>query len=54
MTLVAMRNQIQLYTANDSLIHPLVRPALIYLAGLPLLFMVASYGEVLRDEIVYT
>jgi acetyl esterase/lipase len=53
-TPVEIRNQIQLYTTNDLLIHPLVSPALAYLGGLPPLFFIASDREVLRDEIVYT
>ena len=53
-TPVEIRNQIQLYTTNDLLIHPLVSPALAYLGGLPPLFFVASEREVLRDEIVFT
>jgi hypothetical protein len=51
---VEIRNQIQLYTTNDLLIHPLVGPALAYLGELPPLFFIASDREVLRDEIVYT
>jgi acetyl esterase/lipase len=47
-------HQIQLYTTNDLLIHPLVSPAFSYLGGLPPLLVVASDREVLRDEIVYT
>ena len=47
-------HQIQLYTTNDLLIHPLVSPAFAYLGGLPPLLVVASDREVLRDEIVYT
>lgn len=50
---VEIRHQIQLYTTNDLLIHPLVSPALAYLGGLPPLFFVASEREVLRDEIVF-
>ena len=51
---VEIPHQIQLYTTNDLLTHPLVSPALAYLGGLPPLFVVASDREVLRDEIVYT
>ena len=47
-------HQIQLYTTNDLLIHPLVSPAFAYLGGLPPLLVVASDREVLRDEIIYT
>ncbi|KAI9460341.1 hypothetical protein F5148DRAFT_1150733 [Russula earlei] len=46
--------QIQLYTTNALLKHPLVSPVLAYLGGLPPLFIVASDREVLRDEIIYT
>ena len=51
---VEIRQQIQLYTTNDLMIHPLVSPTLAYLGGLPPLFVIASDREVLRDEIVYT
>lgn len=51
---VEIPQQIQLYTTNDLLIHPLVSPALAYLGGLPPLFVIASDREVLRDEILYT
>ncbi|KAK1220369.1 hypothetical protein PQX77_016860 [Marasmius sp. AFHP31] len=46
--------QVQLYTVNSLLFHPLVSPALSYLGGLPQLFFIASDKEVLRDEIIYT
>lgn len=46
--------QIQLYTTNALLKHPLVSPVLAYLGGLPPLFVIASDREVLRDEILYT
>ncbi|KAH9055379.1 hypothetical protein EDB87DRAFT_1333457 [Lactarius vividus] len=49
-----IRQQIQLYTTNDLLIHPLISPALAYLGGLPPLFVIASDREVLRDEILFT
>ncbi|KAH8984794.1 Alpha/Beta hydrolase protein [Lactarius hatsudake] len=51
---VEIRQQIQLYTTNDLLMHPLVSPALAYLGGLPPLFVIASDREVLRDEILFT
>ncbi|KAH9055377.1 Alpha/Beta hydrolase protein [Lactarius vividus] len=51
---VEIRQQIQLYTTNDLLIHPLVSPVLAYLGGLPPLFVIASDREVLRDEILFT
>ncbi|KAH8985536.1 alpha beta-hydrolase [Lactarius akahatsu] len=50
---VEIRQQIQLYTTNDLLIHPLVSPVLAYLGGLPPLFVIASDREVLRDEILF-
>jgi hypothetical protein len=46
--------QIQLYTTNALLKHPLVSPVFAYLGGLPPLFVIASDREVLRDEIIYT
>ena len=46
--------QVQLYTQNSLLAHPLVSPALSYLGGLPPLLVIASDAEVLRDEIIYT
>ncbi|KAI9441920.1 alpha beta-hydrolase [Lactarius indigo] len=52
--LLEIPQQIQLYTTNDLLIHPLVSPALAYLGGLPPLFVIASDREVLRDEIIFT
>ncbi|KAK2463097.1 hypothetical protein APHAL10511_004752 [Amanita phalloides] len=51
---LTINNQVQIYTQNSLLVHPLVSPALSYLGGLPPLFFIASDGEVLRDEIVYT
>lgn len=50
---VEIPHQIQLYTTNDLLVHPLVSPVQAYLGGLPPLFVIASDREVLRDEIVY-
>ncbi|KAF9268529.1 alpha/beta-hydrolase [Marasmius fiardii PR-910] len=47
-------SQLQLYTVNSLLFHPLVSPALSYLGGLPPLLFIASDKEVLKDEIVYT
>ena len=46
--------QVQLYTQNSLLVHPLVSPALSYLGGLPPLLAVAGDAGVLRDEIIYT
>ena len=51
---LTISRQIQLYTTNPLLRHPLVSPVLAYLGGLPPLFIIASDREVLRDEIVYT
>jgi acetyl esterase/lipase len=51
---LTISHQIQLYTTNTLLKHPLVSPVLAYLGGLPPLFIIASDREVLRDEIIYT
>lgn len=51
---LTITQQIQLYTPNSLLVHPLISPALSYLGGLPPLLFIASDGEVLRDEIIYT
>ena len=51
---IGITRQIQLYTTNELLKHPLVSPVLAYLGGLPPLFVIASDREVLRDEIIYT
>jgi acetyl esterase/lipase len=51
---LTITRQIQLYTTNPLLKHPLVSPVLAYLGGLPPLFIIASDREVLRDEIIYT
>ncbi|KAH6914019.1 lipase/esterase [Coprinopsis sp. MPI-PUGE-AT-0042] len=45
--------QIQFYTRNSLLLHPLVSPAFSYLGDLPPLLFIASDKEVLRDEIIY-
>lgn len=50
---VSIRSQIQLYTTNNLLTHPLVSPVTGYLGGLPPLYILASDKEVLRDEIIY-
>ncbi len=50
---LTVREQVQLYCANNLLVHPLVSPALSYLGGLPELLVIASDAEVLRDEILY-
>ncbi|KIL68736.1 hypothetical protein M378DRAFT_70444 [Amanita muscaria Koide BX008] len=51
---LTLKSQVHLYTQNSLLGHPLVSPALSYLGGLPPLLFIASNGEVLRDEIIYT
>ena len=52
-TYYQVKSQIQLYTTNNLLTHPLVSPINAYLGGLPPLFIMASDKEVLRDEIIY-
>ncbi|KAF8629564.1 hypothetical protein AX15_003377 [Amanita polypyramis BW_CC] len=52
--ILTINSQVQLYAQNSLLVHPLVSPALSYLGGLPPLLFIASNGEVLRDEIIYT
>ena len=47
-------SQIQLYTSNNLVSHPLIGHCGAYLGGLPPLFFMAGDHEVLRDEIVYT
>lgn len=49
-----VKDQVQLYAPNNLLNHPLISPALSYLGGLPPLLIIASDGEVLRDEIIYS
>ena len=51
---IVVKDQVHLYTVNNLLTHPLVSSAYSYLGGLPPLFVIASDGEVLRDEIIYT
>ncbi|TFK23134.1 alpha/beta-hydrolase [Coprinopsis marcescibilis] len=51
---LAVDNQIQFYTRNSLLVHPLVSAACSYLGNLPPLFIIASDKEVLRDEIIYS
>ena len=48
-----IHDQIQFYCTNDQLSHPLVSPVVSYLGGLPPMLVIASDGEVLRDEIIY-
>lgn len=52
--IIEVTQQVQLYTPNGLLQHPLVSPALSYLGGLPPLMFIAGEREVLRDEIIYT
>ena len=51
---IPLRHQLQIYTTNDLLAHPLVSPInQASLGGLcPLIFLVGG-GEVLRDEQIY-
>ncbi|KAH9944756.1 lipase/ esterase [Amylocystis lapponica] len=46
--------QLQMYTPNYLLTHPLVSPAVSYLGGLPPLHVIVCEKEVLRDEIIYS
>ncbi|TLS24594.1 hypothetical protein PpBr36_08142 [Pyricularia pennisetigena] len=51
---VQIEKQIQMYTTNDLLKHPLVSPIMQpTLGGLPPLFIMTGGGEVLRDEQIY-
>ncbi|KAL2264775.1 hypothetical protein VTJ83DRAFT_7285 [Remersonia thermophila] len=51
---VELKEQIQLYTTNDLMIHPLVSPVLQpTLGGLPPLLIMVGGGELLRDEQIY-
>ncbi|TLD28227.1 hypothetical protein PspLS_03251 [Pyricularia sp. CBS 133598] len=51
---VQVEEQIQMYTTNDLLKHPLVSPIMQpTLGGLPPLFIMTGGGEVLRDEQIY-
>jgi acetyl esterase/lipase len=53
-TLIEIKDQIQLYTPNHMLTHPLVSPALQpSLGGLPPLLIQVGGGELLRDEQIY-
>jgi len=52
--LVAIKDQIQMYTTNQLISHPLVSPVLQpSLGGLPPLLVLTGGGEVLRDEQIY-
>jgi acetyl esterase/lipase len=50
---LVIEDQIQLYTRNDLLTHPLVSSSMGYMGGLPPLHFVISDKEVLRDEGIY-
>ncbi|KAM3079633.1 hypothetical protein ACMFMG_006045 [Clarireedia jacksonii] len=52
--LIQIKDQIQMYTTNDLISHPLVSPALQpSLGGLPPLLILTGGGEMLRDEQIY-
>lgn len=52
--MVPIKDQIQLYTTNQLISHPLVSPALQpSLGGLPPLLIMTGGGEILRDEQIY-
>lgn len=52
--LIEIKDQIQLYTTNALLTHPLVSPVLTpSLGGLPPLLIMVGGGELLRDEQIY-
>ncbi|KAI9776859.1 MAG: hypothetical protein M1839_009307 [Geoglossum umbratile] len=52
--MVHIKDQIQMYTTNELLSHPLVSPVLQpSLGGLPPLLVLTGGGEVLRDEQIY-
>ena len=52
--LVIIKDQIQMYTTNQLIAHPLVSPVLQpSLGGLPPLLIMTGGGEVLRDEQIY-
>lgn len=51
---IILKDQIQMYTTNELLSHPLVSPILQgSLGGLPPLLVLTGGGEVLRDEQIY-
>ncbi|KAI1141280.1 alpha/beta-hydrolase [Hypoxylon sp. FL0543] len=51
---VKLKDQIQLYTTNELLSHPLVSPVMQpSLGGLPPLLIMTGGGEILRDEQIY-
>lgn len=51
--LLKIEEQVQMYTPNYLLTHPLVSSVLSYLGGLPPLLIIVSDKEVIRDEIIY-
>ena len=52
--LVTIKDQVQMYTTNQLLAHPLVSPVLQpSLGGLPPLLILTGGGEMLRDEQIY-
>lgn len=52
--LIGLKDQIQMYTTNELLSHPLVSPVLQpSLGGLPPLLIQTGGGEILRDEQIY-
>ena len=52
--LIEIKDQIQMYTTNQLISHPLVSPVLQpSLGGLPPLLILTGGGEVLRDEQIY-
>jgi acetyl esterase/lipase len=52
--LIVLKDQIQMYTTNQLLSHPLVAPVLQpTLGGLPPLLILTGGGEILRDEQIY-
>ncbi|CAJ2505445.1 Uu.00g128390.m01.CDS01 [Anthostomella pinea] len=51
---VQLKDQIQMYTTNELLSHPLVSPVMQpTLGGLPPLLIMTGGGEILRDEQIY-
>ncbi|TIB71390.1 hypothetical protein E3Q24_02352, partial [Wallemia mellicola] len=50
---VELKGQIQMYATNEQVGHPYVSPVLAHLGGLCPLFIMASDGELLRDEAIY-
>lgn len=51
---VELKEQIQMYTTNELLSHPLVSPIMQpTLGGLPPLLVIVGGGEILRDEQIY-